>query len=148
VKLIKGMTNAEYLKHLRVKARAKGMCGECRCRPAKHGRVSCAHCIARSVTQKQRLVAKAKKGKTLCTTCGYRLRRPRMLTCAGCAANSKRHDVKRRALGGCARCRWPAVPGTALCQAHHQGNRIAARAYYWAKAGPRQRAMRRDRKAA
>lgn len=148
MRIINGMTNAEYIRHLRKQARAEGKCGECRARPAKYGKATCQVCLDRRYAAVAVKLAKARQGTTLCTTCGDRRRRKGKRTCWSCADRSKRNDASCKARGTCTKCRWPAVPGTTMCQSHHQYNRRKVREWHFERAETHRSKPRSDRKAA
>lgn len=111
-----GMTNAEYLRHLRARAAADGKCYSCRCRPAKLGARYCVECIAKSADFERRLVRERR-----CTNCCSNLPRgDRRRICPSCRSKFKENAQRMRqawiAAGMCSYCgKRHAMPGRRQC---------------------------------
>lgn len=111
------MTNAELLRRLRAEAKAKGMCGTCRARPAEAGHLTCGECLRRprACEQKNRAAGKCLCGGELVG--GFR----RCKRCRDRAAKQQRRLAEaRRAAGVCvhALCAEPPVLGRVRCAEH------------------------------
>lgn len=96
-----GMSNADKLKLYRANAKAIGLCGVCRARPAKTGRLTCEHCLGLT---KAKVYDNRLHG--LCD-CGNRPRRG-LATCDRCSSRNERNKAKtatqRVASGLCPDC--------------------------------------------
>ncbi len=114
--------NREYLRAARARAKEMGMCGVCRARPAKLGRVTCQDCLDRNKQKKAEWVERGK-----CVTCGVvGIDTTKCLTC-----QRRRYEAMRKAAlesGKCARCRWPALRVGGLCASCTEKNRVTQEA--------------------
>jgi hypothetical protein len=108
-----GLSNAEYLRLLRVKAKEQGLCVQCRARPKLATRTCCEVCAEKGVAH----AAKMKKQKRC--KCGGKRKRGRA-QCARCirdhAIRSARRRFECKQQGICWRCAQPVVPGHSACR--------------------------------
>lgn len=123
------MTNAEYLKMLRARAKVEGKCSVCRARPARPYKMTCQECVDRAAQ-----VQKRTKGK-LCRRCYGSLHGSRhgMSFCNACsvvlgeAAQERRRNAVKA--GMCAKCKKRPLSTDTLCSgcADNYRDRAAAK---------------------
>lgn len=107
------LSNADYLRQLRLEAKAKGLCVQCRCREQIPGRTCCQHCSDRGKQCKVRL---AKEGRCCCG----RERKRGCMRCVVClgtqSVRGARRWDQRIDSGLCGRCgRQPRRTGRTCC---------------------------------
>ncbi len=109
------MSNAEYQRHLRAEAVARGLCLECRKRTPPAGVKTCDTCRERRYAR-----SADRRARGLCE-CG-RAPDPGLKSCAACresiAARRILERAVRRSQGLCSACSEPALPGLASCERH------------------------------
>jgi hypothetical protein len=113
--------NAEILRELREKAKAKGYCWVCRARPDKPGRSNCQHCLDLQKAKKARWRSEGR-----CVSCCKPHDRGTH-HCVECTrARAARFGEKKAASGTCWRCRYPAAEGYSMCLPCKEKQRVAA----------------------
>lgn len=120
------MTNAEYIKALRLRAVAEGKCYQCRCRPQKPGARYCVECMERNRTRERANYYKR------CINCRCNLQSTwRRLLCPGCShernERTREERQKLKASGICSHCgKQPAAPRRLQCLACLEDTRLRA----------------------
>ena len=107
-------SNAEMLRRLRADAVARGLCYQCRHRPAKPGTRYCAECIKRAADYAKSIAYKK------CQSCGVDVSARNRLQCSACERKdierNLRVSMERVQRGMCGRCgRRPVRAGSAQC---------------------------------